>query len=140
MGSEMCIRDRDRTGLTNSELADFRVELVEVIQRYFEIDEHGFDIDYEREGDSTRLVINSPVIVRRQEAAGKMLGAEKVRAGKLAAKTGMKKEVANGVNSSPSTSASGSGGGSRLSRREKRKGKRRQNQAQKVQSSPATSS
>lgn len=56
---------QDRTGLSSEEMASFRGELVEVIQRYFVIDEQGFDIDYERSGDTTTLVINSPVVVRR---------------------------------------------------------------------------
>jgi cell division topological specificity factor len=58
---------QDRTGLGAEDMARFRGELVEVIQRYFIIDESGFDIDYERSGDTTTLIINSPVVVKRQE-------------------------------------------------------------------------
>ncbi|NBW41708.1 cell division topological specificity factor MinE, partial [bacterium] len=55
---------QDRTGLTNDQMAQFRKELVEVIQRYFTIDETGFDISYERHEESTTLLINSPVVVK----------------------------------------------------------------------------
>jgi cell division topological specificity factor len=58
---------QDRTGLTNEELAKFKREMIEVIDRYFVIDEHGFDISYQRDNDTTTLLINSPIIVRRQE-------------------------------------------------------------------------
>lgn len=56
---------QDRAGLTTEEMTAFKQELLEVIERYFEIDHHGFDIDYQRSGESTTLLINSPVIVRR---------------------------------------------------------------------------
>ena len=84
---------QDRTGLTNEEMRDFRGELVEVIKRYFVIDEQGFDIDYERQGETTTLLINSPVVVRRQEALNGVAGArpsqDRASKGKAtAAKTG----------------------------------------------------
>jgi cell division topological specificity factor MinE len=56
---------QDRAGLTNEELAQFRREMMEVIQRYFVIDESGFDVNYQRSDDATTLLINSPIIVRR---------------------------------------------------------------------------
>lgn len=59
---------QDRTGLTPEEMTKFKREMVDVIERYFEIDEHGFDISYKRETDTTTLLINSPVIVRRRDA------------------------------------------------------------------------
>lgn len=68
---------QDRTGLSNEQMAKFRGELVEVIQRYFVIDEQGFDIAYERQDDSTTLVINSPVVVKRQESHGGIIGSER---------------------------------------------------------------
>lgn len=73
---------QDRAGLTNEEMSSFRKELVEVIERYFMIDEQGFDIDYEREGEATTLVINSPVVVRRQEGVGGNVGARHLKKGK----------------------------------------------------------
>jgi cell division topological specificity factor MinE len=56
---------QDRTGLTNEEMAGFREEMVKVIEKYFVIDKDGFDIKYHRMADTTTLLINSPVIVRR---------------------------------------------------------------------------
>ena len=66
---------QDRAGLTNEEMASFRKEMLEVIDKYFVIDKHGFDIEYKREVDSTTLVINSPIIVRRQEGFHHEVGA-----------------------------------------------------------------
>lgn len=78
---------QDRTGLTNDQMAQFRKELVEVIQRYFIIDETGFDISYERHEESTTLLINSPVVVKRQEAIGGNVGSGKVAGGSSSAKS-----------------------------------------------------
>lgn len=58
---------QDRTGLSNDEMAKFREEMVKVIEKYFVMDKDGFDIKYQRDSDSTTLLINSPVIVRRQD-------------------------------------------------------------------------
>ena len=60
---------QDRTGLGNTEMASFKEELVQVIERYFQIDADAFDITYKREGDETALVINSPVAVKTKKAA-----------------------------------------------------------------------
>ena len=60
---------QDRTGLTNEEMAGFREEMVKVIEKYFVIDKEGFDIKYHRLADTTTLLINSPVIVRRSTSA-----------------------------------------------------------------------
>ena len=68
---------QDRTGLTNEEMAGFREEMVKVIEKYFVIDKDGFDIKYQREADLTTLLINSPVIVRRQTASAGSKGHSK---------------------------------------------------------------
>ncbi len=57
----------DRTGLTGDEMAQFKRELVGVIERFFEINPEGFDVSYKREEGMTTLLINSPVLVRRKE-------------------------------------------------------------------------
>jgi cell division topological specificity factor len=57
---------QDRAGLTNEEMAKFKEEMVKVIEKYFVMDREGFDIKYHRQADTTTLLINSPVIVRRQ--------------------------------------------------------------------------
>jgi cell division topological specificity factor len=56
---------QDRTGLNNDEMSGFRDEMLKVIEKYFVIDKDGFDIKYHRLADTTTLLINSPVIVRR---------------------------------------------------------------------------
>lgn len=67
---------QDRTGLSPEDMANFKREMVQVLERYFVIDEQGFDISYKRDTDLTTLVINSPVIVRRQDAVGSQVGAK----------------------------------------------------------------
>lgn len=57
---------QDRAGLSNDELAQFKREMIEVIEKYFVIDESGVDISYQRENESTTLLINSPIIVKRE--------------------------------------------------------------------------
>ncbi len=57
----------DRTGLTGDEMAQFKRDLVSVIERFFEINPDGFDVSYKREEGMTTLLINSPVLVRRKE-------------------------------------------------------------------------
>lgn len=69
---------QDRAGLTNDEMSVFKEEMVKVIEKYFVIDKEGFDIKYHRQADTTTLLINSPVIVRRQipaSEAGKISAA-----------------------------------------------------------------
>jgi cell division topological specificity factor len=62
---------QDRTGLTNEEMGGFREEMVKVIEKYFVIDKDGFDIKYHRVADTTTLLINSPVIVKRVGSVSK---------------------------------------------------------------------
>lgn len=66
---------QDRSGLTTDDMASFKQELVAVISRYFVIDESGFDVNYKRDADTSTLLINSPVVVRRQDAPDKAVGA-----------------------------------------------------------------
>ena len=68
---------QDRTGLNNDELSGFKEEMVSVIEKYFVIDKTGFDISYKRNGDTTTLFINSPIIVKRQETINNDVGARK---------------------------------------------------------------
>jgi cell division topological specificity factor len=72
---------QDRTGLTNDEMGDFKKELIGVIAKYFVIDERGFDITYKRDTDMTTLLINSPVVVKRQEAIKHLVGRRGARRG-----------------------------------------------------------
>lgn len=70
---------QDRAGLSNEEMIQFKRELVQVVERYFVIDKQGFDIAYEREKETTTLLINSPVIVRRQDSIDYQVGSRKKR-------------------------------------------------------------
>ena len=70
---------QDRTGLTTDELAGFKSEMINVIEKYFVIDKTGFDIAYNRDGETTTLFINSPIIVKRQDSPGGDVGARKAK-------------------------------------------------------------
>ena len=67
---------QDRTGLTQDEISNFKKEMVAVIEKYFVFDETGLDVSYKRETDSTMLIINSPVVVKRQEGFKHRVGAK----------------------------------------------------------------
>lgn len=56
---------QDRTGLSSDEMAKFKEEMIGVIEKYFSIDKNTFDIAYKRDSDTTTLLINSPVVVKR---------------------------------------------------------------------------
>lgn len=71
---------QDRAGLSSDELAAFRKELVGVIEKYFVIDEKGFDINYARESDTTTLLINSPIVVRKVKSQSQRMDAQKEKA------------------------------------------------------------
>jgi cell division topological specificity factor MinE len=66
---------QDRTGLNGEEMAKFKKELVSLIQRYFIVDEDKFGISYERKADTTTLLINSPVVVKRDRKEKEAVGA-----------------------------------------------------------------
>lgn len=70
---------QDRTGLTAEEMSTFRSELMAVLEKYFVVDKQGFDVAYKRDVDSTTLLINSPIVVRRQDIPGGSVGAERGR-------------------------------------------------------------
>jgi len=75
---------QDRTGMGSDELANFKKELVAVIDKYFIVDKQGFDIAYEREKETTTLLINSPVVVRRQQGIKHQVGARRSKKRKRA--------------------------------------------------------
>ena len=97
---------QDRTGLSPDELADFKKEMLSVIEKYFVVNKGGFDVQYRREQETTTLVINSPVIVRRQETCDHSVGvrgkaargAAKRRAGDAGATAQGAEEVPAAVN------------------------------------------
>jgi cell division topological specificity factor len=83
---------QDRTGLTQEEIAGFKKEMVQVIEKYFVIDETGLDVSYKRETDSTMLIINSPVVVKRQLGFKSKVGA---KARETASTSNTKEKTAN---------------------------------------------
>jgi cell division topological specificity factor len=56
---------QDRAGLSSDDISKFKRELIDVIGKYFEIDERAFDISYKRELETTTLQINSTVAKRK---------------------------------------------------------------------------
>jgi cell division topological specificity factor len=56
---------QDRAGLNQEELSQFRSEMIGVIGKYFVVNEGEFDISYQRGKEMTTLLINSPVIFRK---------------------------------------------------------------------------
>ena len=83
---------QDRTGLTQEEIAGFKKEMVQVIEKYFVIDETGLDVSYKRETDSTMLIINSPVVVKRQLGFKNKVGS---KAREAASTSNTKEKTAN---------------------------------------------
>ena len=59
---------QDRSGLSNQEMANFKQDMVDVIKRYFIIDDAGVEVEYQRDSGSTTLLINSPVLRRKAGA------------------------------------------------------------------------
>lgn len=78
---------QDRAGLSSDELARFKKEMIEVIERYFVIDPHAFDVSYKHEQQLTTLQINSPILVRRLESSKRKIEAPQVGPSKGEAKT-----------------------------------------------------
>lgn len=72
---------QDRSGLTGEQMAEFKEEIMSIVEKYFTIDKTGFDVSYKREDNSTTLLINSPVVVNRVKAndinSGSSVGAKK---------------------------------------------------------------
>ena len=84
---------QDRTGLTADEMAGFKSEIMAVVEKYFVVDKQAFDVEYKRESESRVLLINSHVVVKRQEAIGGRVGTERQRAAAASKKEKEKKEA-----------------------------------------------
>lgn len=52
---------QDRMSLSPRELGALKEELIAVISKYMDIDDHGIEVDLQREGDSGALVATIPV-------------------------------------------------------------------------------
>lgn len=60
---------QDRSGLTSEEMELFRQDLMDVISKYFKLERKSVEIEWQRDGNSTALLINTPVIGRFREPA-----------------------------------------------------------------------
>ena len=52
---------QDRSGMSSQDMENFKKELLEVISKYFLIEQRHLQIDWERTDNETALVINTPV-------------------------------------------------------------------------------
>ena len=50
---------QDRSGLSTQDMKNFKKQLLEVMQKYFVIDKKDLDIEWQREGNNTALVVNT---------------------------------------------------------------------------------
>ena len=50
---------QDRSGLTSSQMKNLKQELFNVMQKYFVMDKKSLDIEWQRDGDTTALVVNT---------------------------------------------------------------------------------
>ena len=55
---------QDRSGLSTEEMDLFKKDLLEVISKYFHIENAALQVEWEREQNETALVINTPVVGR----------------------------------------------------------------------------
>ena len=55
---------QDRSGLTTEEMDLFKKDLLEVISKYFHIENTALEVEWERHESETALVINTPVVGR----------------------------------------------------------------------------
>lgn len=52
---------QDRSGLTSTEMENFKGDLLDVISKYFKIERNSLDVKWERTEFETALVINTPI-------------------------------------------------------------------------------
>ncbi len=50
---------QDRSGLSSKEMKKFKKELLETMQKYFVIEKKDLDIEWQRDGNTTALVVNT---------------------------------------------------------------------------------
>ena len=55
---------QDRRGLSSNDMDNFRKDLLDVIAKYFDLENQDIDIQWQRKDGSTALLINTPVMVR----------------------------------------------------------------------------
>lgn len=60
---------QDRSGLTSDEMDLFKRDLMDVIARYFVVERNALDIEWQRNDNTTALIINTPVVGRPRVVA-----------------------------------------------------------------------
>lgn len=58
----------DKLEIKDDILEDLQKDLVEVINRYFEIDRDGFSLELERADGCSALILNTPILSARRQA------------------------------------------------------------------------
>ena len=58
---------QDRSGLTSQNMEDFKKDIIEVISRYFTLEQKDINIEWQREDSCTALIINTPIIGKHDE-------------------------------------------------------------------------
>ncbi len=64
---------QDRSGLNSQKMENFRKDLFNVLKRYFVLEQNNLEIDWQRDGNCTALVINTPIIGKKDGVKDKKL-------------------------------------------------------------------
>jgi len=57
----------DKLEISEDTIKDLHRDMVEVISRYFEIDQDGFSLDIHRSDDLSALVVNTPILSAKRK-------------------------------------------------------------------------
>ena len=55
---------QDRSGLTAHDMDQFQKDILEVISEYFVLESKALNVEWQRQGESTALIINTPITGR----------------------------------------------------------------------------
>ncbi|MBL7661118.1 cell division topological specificity factor MinE [bacterium] len=58
---------QDRSGLSPQDMDFFKKDLLDVISKYFVLERKNVEIEWQRENNSTALLINTPVICKPRQ-------------------------------------------------------------------------
>lgn len=64
---------QDRSGLSSTDMDSFRADLLGVISQYFVLERKNLEIEWQRHDGSTALIINTPVVVKREAPQAAMV-------------------------------------------------------------------
>ena len=62
---------QDRSGLSQNDMDSFKKDLEGVISKYFLVDEQQLEVEWQREENTTALIINMPVVMKPKAVAKK---------------------------------------------------------------------